>query len=110
MMAQSATLGGGTRVRLRLARARDQSSVKALIERTGAECSELEITRLVRFDPRERMVICALLDTTEIVVGVGAISFDSDRPELLVVDEQVGEELGELLSSSLHELRRARAA
>jgi hypothetical protein len=110
MMAQSSTLAGGTRVRLRVARARDQASVEALVARTGAGCSDLEIAKLVRFDPRERMVICALLDITEVVVGVGAIPFDSDRPERLVVDDQVGEELGELLSSSLHELRSARAA
>lgn len=110
MMAHSFTLPGGTRVRLRLARARHEPSVRALVARTDAECSELDIARLVRFDPRERMVICVLLDTSEVVVGLGAISFDSDRPELLLVDEQVGEELNELLSSSLHELRRARAA
>lgn len=110
MLAHSVTLPGGVRVRLRLARARDEASVRALMARTGAPCSELRLARLVRFDPREKMVICALLDTTEVVVGVGAIPFDSDRPELLLVDEQLGEALDELLSSSLRQLQRARAA
>ena len=105
-------LPGGARVSLRLARARDEASVLALIARTGAECSELDVARLMRFDPRRRMVICAstLLDVTELVVGVGAITLNGERPELLVVDERMGEELGHLLSSSLRELQRGRAA
>ena len=97
-------------MRMRLARARDEASLRVLVTRSGAACTELDIARLVRFDPRERMVVCALLDTTDVVVGVGAIPLDSHRPELLVVDEQLGEELEELLSFSLYELRRARAA
>jgi hypothetical protein len=111
-MAQTYSLPGGTRVRLRVARARDEAPVTALVARAGAECSDLDIARLVRFDPRKRMVVCAsaLLDTTELVVGVGAIALDSDRPELLVVDDGLGDELGELLWGSLRELQRARAA
>jgi hypothetical protein len=110
MLGRSTTLPGGQRVRLRLARARNEASVRDLVARTGGAHSELDIARLVRFDPRERMVICALLDTTDMAVGVGAIRMDSDRPELLIADEQVGEALAQLLETSLHELQRARAA
>ena len=110
MLAHTSTLRGGLRVRLRLARPRYEASVRGLALRAGAGYSELDVARLVRFDPRERMVICALLDTTDVVLGVGAIRFDSDRPELLVVDEQLGGELRELLRRSLCELQRARAA
>jgi hypothetical protein len=110
MMALTYRLPDGARVGLRLARARDEAAVRALVARSGAPCSELDVARLVRFDPRRRMVICALLETTEVIVGVGAIPLDSNRLELLLVDEQLGEELGELLGSSLYELQRARAA
>jgi hypothetical protein len=111
-MARTYALPGGTRVSLRLARARDEASVLALLTRTGAQCSELDVARLVRFDPRQRMVVCAsaLLDRTELVVGVGAIPLEHNRPELLVVDDRLGEELGELLWGSLRELQRSRAA
>jgi hypothetical protein len=111
-MARTYSLADGTRVGLRLARARDEASVTALFARTGVEGSDLDIARLVRFDPRRRIVICArsLLDATAPVVGVGAIPLTSDRPDLVVVDDRVGEDLAELLEGSLCELQRARAA
>jgi hypothetical protein len=111
-MAHTHSISDGTRVGLRLARARDETSVKALAARIGAHYSDLDIARLVRFDPRQWMVICAraLWHGTEVVVGVGAIRLDRDQPELLVVDDRLGEELGELMRHSLRELQRARAA
>jgi hypothetical protein len=86
--------------------------VTALVARTGAQYSDLDVARLVRFDPRQRMVICAseLFEGTELVVGAGAIRLDSDWPEVLVADQRLGEELGVLMCDSLRELKRARAA
>jgi hypothetical protein len=112
LVARTHTLPGGARVLLRVARARDEAPVKALVARTGAQYSELDVARLVRFDPRRRMVVCAseLFEGTELVVGFGAIRLDSDRPELVVADERLGEQLDELMSNSLRQLQRARAA
>ncbi len=50
--------------------------------------SQLELARLVRFDPRHRLVICAtaLIDARETIVGVGAIGLGPRRapePDLL---------------------------
>jgi hypothetical protein len=111
-VARTHTLAPGTRVRLRLASARDEAPVKALIARTGARYSDLDVARLVRFDPRGQMVVCAseLFEGTELVVGFGAIRLDSDRPELLVADERLGDQLAELVCNSLRQLQRARAA
>jgi hypothetical protein len=111
-MAHTHSLPEGTRVGLRLARARDEAPLKALLARAGAEYNDLDVARLVRFDPRQRMVICAsqLFDGTELVVGLGAIWLDGDRPELLVADDRLGEQLRALMSDSLRELARARAA
>jgi hypothetical protein len=111
-VARTHTLPGGSRVLLRLARARDEAPVNALIARTSARYSELDVARLVRFDPRRRMVVCAseLFEGTELIVGLGAIRLDSERPEVLVADERLGEHLDGLMSDSLRQLQRARAA
>ena len=111
-MADTHLLGDGTRVGLRLARARDETPIKALLARTGMRYSDLDVARLVRFDPRRRMVVCAseLHHGTELVVGLGAIRLDSDRPDLVVADDRLSEKLSELVSDSLRKLQRARAA
>jgi hypothetical protein len=58
------------------------------------------------------MVVCAseLFEGTELIVGLGAIRLDSERPEVLVADERLGEHLDGLMSDSLRQLQRARAA
>jgi hypothetical protein len=64
----------------------------------------------VRFDPRERCVICAtaLVQTRETIVGIGAIKLGKETPDgvLLVVDEELTGGLAELLQWAL--LSRAR--
>ncbi len=80
--------------------------------RTGAPYSELDVARLVRFDPRRHAVICAmaLLGGSETVVGVGEIALDADEPTLLIVDRDRCDGLDDLLSALLRALRDARAA
>ena len=89
---------------LRLARPRDLQGVCDLYRRLGREREELGAARLVNFDLVGQLVLCAtaLIDSAELVLGIGAI--DLDRPEepvLVVVDEELTEGLGELLSGAL---------
>lgn len=109
-------LADRTRVCLRLPRARDHEGVRRLCERHGLEPDRLELARLLSFDPRRRLVICAtaLVGSAETVLGVGAIDLEPDAdPSLLVVDKRV-EGVGPLLADALlgraEALLRARAA
>lgn len=102
-MARHYTLPGGLRVCLRLARVRDREGVRRLCERHDLELDELELARLVGFDPRRRLVICAtaLIGSRETVLGVGAIDLAVDAdPWLLVVDDRAAG-LGPLLADAL---------
>jgi hypothetical protein len=110
LLSRTYELPAGPRVRLRYARRGDVRGLRALMEQRGLEPSDLELSRLVRYDPTRRAVICATAPVggTELIVGVGAIDLTPDAsPETLVVDEAMTEGLGELLASAL--LGRARA-
>lgn len=123
-MARYYVLPRGPRVCLRLARVRDLAGIEDLFMRQGLFPSQIELARLVRSDPRKQVVITAvaLVDSTERILGVGAIQIDTpqlDRdidpePLLLVVDGGLTDGLEELLHSALtaraRTLARARAA
>ena len=70
---RSYQLGDGPRVRLRMVGPRDAASIRALLDRQGLEVDDLELARLVRFDPRCRAVICAsaLIGPTETIIALG---------------------------------------
>lgn len=111
------TLHGGLPVRLRLARSSDARAIRQLLEAQGLDSADLDLARLVYFDPRRRYVVCAtgLLDSTEQLLGVGAIMLDgATTPELLLVHEEHAEEVAPLLRRSLVRaaeiLGRSRAA
>jgi hypothetical protein len=105
LLARTYDLPSGPRVRLRLARRSDRRGLEALLAQRGLEPSTLEIERLVRYDPRRRIVICATapIAGTETIVGVGAIERDGEdaEPDTVVVDERLTEGLGELLGAAL---------
>jgi hypothetical protein len=109
-------LSRGPRVTLRLARGRDLTGIRALLERRGGGLEDLDVARLVRCDPRRRIVLCAtaLLGSAEVVVGVGAIDVGAGLPDLLVVDDALTEGLDQLLTHALigraTAIARARAA
>jgi hypothetical protein len=113
LLARTYALPRGPRVCLRLARVRDLPSVGQLLERQGIEPDELELARLMRSNPRRRLVICAtaLIDGAETVVGIGAIELDGrdahPRPSLVVADDRITDGLVPLLSDAL--VGRARA-
>jgi hypothetical protein len=99
-------------VRLRMAGPADRALVAALLERRGLPATDLDVRRLLAFDPARRHVLCALapLDGTEVLAGLGAIDFGEDAPDVLVVDDRFGPALGELLGRVLIERSRSRRA
>ncbi len=106
LLSRSYSLPIGPRVRLRLSRRSDLPGIRGLLEQRGIAAGDLELSRLVRYDPWRRAVICATapLGGTETVVGVGAIELTADaEPETLVVDERLTEGLGELLAGALRQ-------
>jgi hypothetical protein len=108
LLARSYALPYGPRVRLRLARRSDLPAIRALLERRGVPVSELSLDRLMRYDPRRRVVMCAsaLVGGTETIVGIGAVDLaDGADPDTVVIDERLTGGLGELLGAAL--VRRA---
>lgn len=106
MLARSHELQDGLRVRLRMPLLRDAPAIGELLRSQDGNHEELEMVRLVRFDPRRRVVICAtaLLDSRETILGVGAIDLDTSElasPEVLVVDGERAPGLDELLERAL---------
>jgi hypothetical protein len=119
LLSRSYALAHGPRVRLRLPARRDERAIAALLERAGAGDHRLEAARLVRSDPRRRLVICAvaLVDASETLLGVGEIELDGDgagAPVVTCVDDLMTEGLKQLLTDALSgraaALARTRAA
>jgi hypothetical protein len=112
LLSRTYPLRSGPRVRLRLARRSDLPGIRALMRQRDVPASELALTRLVRYDPHRRTVICAtaLVGGVETVVGVGAIDLRADaEPDTLVVDERLTDGLAELLVAALTERARRHA-
>lgn len=104
LLAHYHPLPRGPRVCLRLARPRDLAGVADLCAREGRPVDQLFLARLVSFELLSQLVLCAtaLVDSTEMVLGVGAVELDRPaEPTLVVVDEARTEGLDELLSEAL---------
>ncbi len=90
------------------------------MHREGLTVTGLELARLLRSHPRERMVLCAtaLIGSAETIVGVGVIElgneYPADQPTWVVADGQATDGLAELLHAALvgraHALAQNRAA
>jgi hypothetical protein len=102
---------GGPDVHLRLAGRSDRPLIRALLERRGVHAEELELGRLLAFDPARRQVLCALapIDGHQTLVGLGAIDLGEDAPDALVVDERTPA-VAEVLGRVLVERARRRSA
>jgi hypothetical protein len=102
-MARIHTLPNGERVRLRLARARDEESLRALLRHAHPRRREVDPGALAHFDPRHEIVVCAtaLVDSRQQVVGVGAADLSGARAPEVVIDERRDRELAELLRRAL---------
>jgi hypothetical protein len=114
-MTRSHVLVRGPRVRLRIVRPGDRAAIRALLGRIGARGPELEAARLVRTDPRHRLVVVAtgLVGSAETVLGVGEIELDADRRDprpRTYVDDVLTGGLDELLANALIGRARSRAA
>jgi hypothetical protein len=105
LLARSHALPRGPRVRLRLAQTRDARAIRELVKGRDheLELQELEIARLVHLDPRRRVVVCAcaLIDSRDAIVGLGAMDVGASEPDLLVVDDELTDGLDELLARAL---------
>jgi len=103
LVARSHSLPRGPRVRLRLAQSRDVRAIQTLLRARGIVREPLEIARLVRSDPRRRIVICAtaLVDRNETLLGVAGMDVDAAEPDLVCVDETLTDGLTELLERAL---------
>ena len=109
LLSRSYELPSGPRVRLRLARRFDLPGIRALLDQRRVPATDFELERLVRYDPRRRIVICAMAPVrgAETVVGVGGIALETAaEPDTVVVDERLTDGLAPLLAEAL--VQRAR--
>jgi hypothetical protein len=109
ILARTHRLPGGERVRLRLARARDEERLRALLRRSRGDHGA-DAGALAHFDPRHEVVVCAtsLVGSSQEVIGVGAVDLDGAQPPEVVIDEGQNQELAELLRLALNVRVRAR--
>jgi hypothetical protein len=113
LLARSYPLPGGGRVRLRLLRRSDAAALRGLLAAAGAAPDELELQRLLRFDPRRRLGIAAVAPRArgEALLGAGAIDLiPGAHPDPIVVDPSCGEALDDLLANALRARARRAAA
>ena len=113
LLARSYPLPDGGRVRLRLLRRSDAAAVRVLLATAWAVPDDLELQRLLRFDPRRRLAIAAvsLRARGEALLGAGAIDLaPGAEPDLIVVDPDHGAALEELIAWALRARARRRAA
>jgi hypothetical protein len=112
LLARTWRLEDGFTVRLRVARRGDGPAVRALLDRCDVEATDLEVSRLVRPDPRREITLCAAapVDRHEEIVGIGSIAYDEhDAPRTVVCDERMRGGGARLLDAALRELVRRRA-
>src|SRR5438874_11172929 len=103
LLTRTHPLPAGGRVRLRLPQAGDRAGFIALHERLGAPLDDVRMTRILRFDPRACVSVCAtmLSGLTEVLVAYGHV--DRDGSSSLVV-------AGEALAPGVTDLVRAALA
>ena len=113
LLARSYPLPTGERARLRLLRQSDAAAVRQLLVEAGDVPDELEVRRLLSFDPRHRIAIAAVTPRprAEALLGAGAIDLTRGaEPDVIVVDPSCGDALEDLLSSALRARARRAAA
>jgi hypothetical protein len=111
---QSYALTRGPRVQLRPARTGDLESLRALADKAGILCDDLELARLVRSSPELRLVLCATAPSgsREAVLGVGVIELGRSltMPSLVLVDTELTDGLAAVIVDALVEHARELAA
>lgn len=102
-------LGDGSRLRVRLPQARDRARLQALHERLGLELSELDVVRVLRFDPVRESVLCASawIDGRETLVGYAMCPRDRPDAATVLADESLAPGCTDALTAGLASLARA---
>ena len=96
-------LPSGLRVRVRLPQRGDLAGLLDLHDRAGRAITEMEARRLLRYDPRARIVVCATawVEGAERLVGFAAAEPGSDFE--LLADEAGAPGVGAVLRTDLRE-------
>jgi hypothetical protein len=104
LLTRTHPLPDGTRVRLRLPQPGDRAGLTALHERLGAPLDDMRMRRILRFDPRACLSVCAtVLDgRTEVLVAYGHVDRDVSG-SLVVADELLAPGVKELVEAALQE-------
>jgi hypothetical protein len=107
LLTRTHPLPDGARVRLRLPQAGDRAGLVALHERLGAPLDDVRMSRILRFDPRACMSVCATMLTglTEVLVAYGHVDRDGTS-SLVVADEVLAPGVTELVRAALVERSR----
>jgi hypothetical protein len=108
------TLPTGLRLRVRMPQHFDTARLRTLFERVGLVPDDLLLSRLLRFDPRERVAVVAtvLVGRAEEIVGLAVSDRFADTPDLVLGDELQAPGVSALLEDALraHGLRARRSA
>jgi len=109
LLTRSHPLPDGSRVRLRLPQAGDRAGLVALHERLGAPLDDVRMSRILRFDPRACLSVCAtaLTGLSEVIVAYGHVDRDGSS-SLVVADEVLAPGVTELVAAALAEGAGAR--
>jgi hypothetical protein len=109
LLTRTHPLPDGTRVRLRLPQAGDRAGLVALHERLGAPLDDVRMGRILRFDPRACVSVCAttLSGLAEVLVAYGHVDRDGTS-SLVVADELLAPGVSELVRAALLERTAAR--
>jgi hypothetical protein len=96
-------------VRLRLPHAGDRAGLIALHERVGAPLDPLRLARILRFDPRACVSVCATMLTglSETLVAYGHVDRDGES-SLVVADAALAPGVADLVRAALQERTAAR--
>lgn len=108
------TLSSGLRLRLRMPQRFDTARLRALFERTGLLADDLQISRVLRFDPRERVAVVAtaLVGRSEEIVGLAVSDRFAETADLVLGDEVQAPGVSAFLQDALraHGQRARRSA
>jgi hypothetical protein len=102
LLTRTHPLPDGTRVRLRLPQAGDRAGLVALHERLGAPLDDVRMGRILRFDPRACLSVCAtvLRGPSELLVAYGHHDRDGTS-SLVVADEATAPGVSDLVRAAL---------
>src|SRR3954464_4716737 len=109
LLTRTHPLSDGSRVRLRLPHASDRAGLIGLHERVGAPLDDVRMTRILRFDPRACVSVCAtvLSGLTEVLVAYGHVERDGTS-SLVVADEAAAPGVSSLVRAALAERTESR--